>query len=90
MNFNWNTDKNKILKEDRGVTFEDVVSAINDDKVIDIIKHPNQVKYPKQKIYIIELFGYVHMVPFVKEGEEIFLKTIIPSGKLNKIYGGLS
>jgi len=86
MNFNWNTDKNKILMDDRNVCFEDVVALIDEDKVLDIIKHPNEEKYPNQSIYILRLHGYVHMVPFLKNNDEIFLKTIVPSRKMHKLY----
>ena len=88
MNFKWNLEKNKLLKEDRGVCFEDVLAQIEEDKVLDIIKHPNVAKYPNQKIYILELQNYVYMVPFVKDVDEIFLKTIVPSRKMNKLYKG--
>ena len=88
MNFKWNIEKNQVLKEDRGVCFEDVLAQIYDDKVLDIIKHPNTEKYPNQKMYIVLLQNYVHMVPFVKENGEIFLKTIVPSRKMNKKYKG--
>ena len=88
MNFNWDIEKNKQLKLERGVCFEDVVSLIYKDKVLDIIKHPNMEKYPNQKIYIVMLNNYVHMVPFVKKNKEIFLKTIIPSRKMHKLYKG--
>lgn len=86
INFKWNLEKNTLLKKERGVCFEDVVSVIYEDKVIDIIKHPNKDKYPEQSIYIVELMGYVCMVPHTKEGDEIFLKTIIPSRKMKKHY----
>ena len=86
MNFKWNEEKNKTLKIDRGIGFEDVMSVINENKVLDIIEHPNIDKYPTQSIYIVGLMGYVYMVPFVVEDEYIFLKTIIPSRKMNKIY----
>ena len=88
MNFKWNIEKNQLLKENRGVCFEDVVAQIQDDKVLDIIKHPNVEKYPKQKMYIVLLQNYVHIVPFVKNDDEIFLKTIVPSRKMNKKYKG--
>ena len=88
MNFKWNMEKNKFLKQERGVCFEDVMGQINDDKVLDIIKHPNVEKYPNQSMYIVLLQNYVHIVPFVKENNEIFLKTIVPSRKMNKIYKG--
>ncbi len=86
MNFKWNIEKNKLLKKERNVCFEDVVALIYEDKILDIIKHPNAVKYPNQKIYIVLLQNYVHMVPFVKKEDEIFLKTIVPSRKMNKLY----
>jgi uncharacterized DUF497 family protein len=88
MNFRWNIEKNDLLKKERGVCFEDVVTQIYEDNVLDIIKHPNEEKYPGQKIYIILLQNYVHMIPFVKDEDEIFLKTIVPSRKMNKIYKG--
>ena len=81
--------KNKRLKEERNVCFEDVVALIYEDKVLDIIKHPNIEKYPNQSIYILLLQNYVHMVPFVKQDGEIFLKTIVPSRKMNKRYKGV-
>ncbi len=86
LNFSWNLEKNKLLKEQRGICFEDVVAIIHEDKVIDIIKHPNSEKYPNQSMYIVDLMGYICMVPYVKEEDEIFLKTIVPSRKMNKIY----
>jgi uncharacterized DUF497 family protein len=88
MNFKWDIEKNRLLKSERDVCFEDVVTLIYEDKVLDIIKHPNSEKYPNQKLYIVRLNNYVHMVPFVKENDEIFLKTIIPSRKMNKQYKG--
>ena len=89
MNFKWDVAKNKLLKEERNVCFEDVVALIYEDKVLDVIVHPNTKKYPHQKIYILRLQGYVHMVPFVKNNDEIWLKTIMPSRKMNKLYKGV-
>ncbi len=89
MIFKWNDEKNEVLKKERNVSFEDVITLIYEKKVLDIIKHPNQEKYSEQLIYIVRIHGYVHMVPFVKNGGEIWLKTIIPSRKLNKLYKGV-
>ena len=36
----------------------------------------------------VELMGYVYMVPYVKNNDEIYLKTIIPSRKMYKHYKG--
>ena len=89
MNFTWNIEKNRLLKEERNVCCEDIVSLIHEDKILDIINHPNRVKYPNQSIYILRLQNYVCMVPFVKKDGEIFLKIIVPSRKMNKLYKGV-
>lgn len=84
----WNPEKNTLLKVTRGIGFEDVVVAINDGKLLDVFDHPNQKCYPQQKIYVVEALGYIYLVPFVNNGDEIFLKTIIPSRKARKLYSG--
>jgi len=84
--YKWNEDKNSILKAQRGFSFEDVLSKMATDGVLDHYKHPNTEKYPNQYIYVIELGGYIHYVPYVYDGEDIFLKNIIPSRKLHKKY----
>lgn len=85
--FRWNKEKDTLLKEQRGIGFELVVEAIN-HSLLDVYDHPNQEEYPNQKIYVIEALDYVYLVPFVRDGDDIFLKTIIPSRKAKKIYKG--
>jgi uncharacterized DUF497 family protein len=82
----WDIDKNNLLKSERGISFEDVMFYIEKQKLLAIIKHSNQDKYPGQKMYIIEINNYVYLVPFVETDNEIFLKTIIPSRKATKNY----
>ena len=80
--------KNETLKTERKICFEDVILAIENDKLLDDLKHPNKEKYPNQNIFIllIEIKNYVYIVPYVENENEIFLKTIIPSRKMNKKY----
>jgi uncharacterized DUF497 family protein len=78
--------KNTLLIENRGISFEEVISALEEFGPIDVIKHPNIKKYPKQEIYVIEIDSYIYLVPFVKEKNYIFLKTIFPSRKATKKY----
>ncbi len=85
-NLAWNEDKNEQLKAERGVCFEDVETAINEDKVLEKSSHPNQTKYPNQQIYVLEINGYAYIVPYVEDEEKIFLKTIIPSRRATKKY----
>lgn len=84
--FAWNPDKNQSLIEERGVSFERIVYLIENNGLIDIIVHPNQDKYPNQKMFIVNQDNYAYLVPFVENENEIFLKTIIPSRKATKRY----
>lgn len=86
MFFEWNEDKNLLIKQQRGVGFEEVVLAFENDNVLDIIEHHNSEKYPNQNLFVIDLNGYVHYVPFVKDADKYFLKNIIPSRKLHNLY----
>lgn len=84
----WNSDKNRLLREERNISFEDVVFHISIGGILDTFEHPNQQRYPGQQIYVIEIEGYAFLVPFVESDDEVFLKTIIPSRKATKIYLG--
>ena len=86
--FRWNEEKNSKLKEERSVSFEDVVNAINNGDLLDVIEHYNKNKYPNQLIFIVKLRNYVYIIPFVENESTIFLKTIIPSRKMKKKYLG--
>lgn len=86
MNYLWNEEKNTLLKAERGIGFEDIVTAILEGAIVDIIQHPNKEKYPDQMIYIVEVLEYIYMVPYVRNDQEIFFKTIIPSRKMKKMY----
>ena len=84
--FRWDEEKNALLKVQREVGFEEVVVAILEGCVLDVVEHPNKKKYPNQKIFIVKINQYVYLVPFVETEVEIFLKTIIPSRKATKQY----
>lgn len=61
---------------------------IQKDCLLDDLFHPNQAKYPGQRVLIVEVDAYVYLVPYVENDEEYFLKTIIPSRKATKQYLG--
>lgn len=84
----WNFEKNEVLKEERGISFEEVVLNIQLGNEVDIFDHPNQERYAGQKVSVVLIEGYAYLVPFVENDEEIFLKTIIPSRKATKQYIG--
>ena len=85
--FEWNSQKNHQLIEERGVSFDEVAMAIYSGHLVDTVDHPNQTRYPGQRIYVVEVNGYLHLVPFVTQSDGTrFLKTIIPSRKANRDY----
>ena len=86
--FDWSDEKNEWLSQVRGITFEDVVYHLTHDGLLDTIEHPNQEQYPGQRLFIITIEEYACVVPFVEEEGVIFLKTIIPSRKMTKLYLG--
>ncbi len=86
--FDWSPDKNERLRDERGVTFEEIVFHIVHDGLLDVLEHPNRNRYPGQRILVVDVEGYVCLVPFVEDDERLFLKTIIPSRKMTKKYLG--
>jgi len=84
----YSLEKNEILKANRGISFEDVILALEEGYLLDDIEHPNKERYPNQNIFIILVVvkDYVYLVPYVEDETSIFLKTIIPSRKMNKKY----
>ena len=83
---NWNTEKNQVLIAERGISFEDILFAIQSGDLLDDVAHPNPDKYSNQKMFVVNVDDYVYLVPYVETSEEIFLKTIIPSRKATKHY----
>jgi len=85
---NWNSDKNRKLIEDRGISFENIVFSLQSGSLLDDVEHPNREKYSHQRVFIVEIDNYAYLVPYVENNEEIFLKTIVPSRKATKQYLG--
>lgn len=84
--FDWDKEKNRKLKKERGISFEEVYALIQKEKILEVVDHPNQKRYPNQKIFIVIIDEYAYMVPFVEDEKKYFLKTIIPSRKMTKNY----
>jgi hypothetical protein len=71
---------------ERGICFGAVVVAIEAGEVLDVLKHPNQARYPGQWILVVRFSGYVHLVPYVESDDHLFLKAIIPSRRAQRQY----
>ena len=82
----WDAEKNRKLIAERGLSLEAFAAMILERKYIDILKNPSRMD---QKIFIIPFLNYTYVVPFiVDEDKNIVLKTVFPSRKYHKLYGG--
>jgi uncharacterized DUF497 family protein len=87
MIFDFSVAKNQLLIKERNISFEEIIAALDNGQLLDIIEQPNPNKYPNQKMYVVLINGYVYLVPFVEQDETtVFLKTIFPSRKATKQY----
>jgi predicted DNA binding CopG/RHH family protein/uncharacterized DUF497 family protein len=78
----WDEAKNRKLKEERGISFEDVAQIILDGKYLEILENP---VHPEQMIFVVGYRAYTYAVPFIIDAEDnIVLKTVFPSRKLHK------
>lgn len=84
--FDWNEEKNQLLKEERNISFEEIVLSITNDQLLDVLEHHDKTKYPNQKLIIVELRNYGYVVPFVETDKAWVLKTIYPSRKATRKY----
>lgn len=84
--FRWAPEKNKTVKTERGISFENIVVSIEAGGLLDILAHPNPAKYPRQRVLVVECDNYAYLVPFIEEEDFFFLKTVIPSRKATRSY----
>jgi len=66
--FEWNDAKNELLKEERGISFEDILYYIEKREILDLVPHPLQAKDPGQRMFIVAIDNYAYLVPFIKTG----------------------
>lgn len=86
MKFEWDPRKNEWLKSERGISFEKILFHLLRGDVWKMSDHPDQERYPGQKIYFVIVDDYIYLVPHIVDLEFVFLKTIIPSRKATKAY----
>lgn len=86
--FDYSEEKNALLKETRGVDFDEIIRAIKKGGLRDDINHFNRKRYPNQRIFIVQLKNRFYAVPYVidKVRRVKFLKTIYPSRSLKEKY----
>jgi len=86
MRYEWNSEKNILLIETRGVSFEEAIRSIREGGLLADEPHPNAERYPNQRIMVVSIREYCYLLPYVQSGDTLFLKTLIPSRKMTKRY----
>jgi len=85
--FTYSPEKNAKLKAERDISFEEIIAAIHNGQLLDILEHPNTKQYAHQSIYVVLAKGYVYLIPVVQDKNDcLFMKTIIPSRNAVKKY----
>lgn len=81
----WDQEKNNKRQIERNISFEAIQAAIESGYLLAIVPHENP-KYAHQKIMVVDMKGYIVLVPFIEDKERFFLKTVFPSRKATKLY----
>jgi len=84
--FEYSAEKDIWLKKERGLGFEEVIQRLRQGNVVGIVDNANQHRYPGQRVYMVDVNGYIYAVPYVRNGDQVFLKTIYPTRKATKFY----
>ncbi len=82
----WDPRKNEWIIRERGISFEVIAHQIAAGHVLADLGHPNRKKYPDQRILVVELGGVAVVVPYIEDGERIFLITAYPSREATQHY----
>jgi uncharacterized DUF497 family protein len=82
----WDLAKERTLRAERGIEFQEVADLIIAGDYLAILENPS---HPGQQLFIVRYHEYTHVVLFViDEDENIILKTVFPSRRFHHLYGG--
>ena len=79
----WNPLKNELLKQTRNLSFERIEESLNKGWFVADLEHP---KYKDQRLLIVNLRGYAHVIPYRETETEIHWITVFPSRKYTKQF----
>ena len=82
----WDEEKRRKLILERGLSLEKFAELVLEKKYHVVLRNPSRTE---QKIFVIPFQDYTYVVPFTIDNKHnIVLKTVFPSRKYHKIYGG--
>ena len=84
--YHWDAEKDALLQRARGISFRDVVRHIEQGGLLDTIEHPNPLRHPGQRIFVVRIDDYAWRVPFETTETGLFLRTAYPSRESTRDY----
>ena len=79
----WSEEKAEWLKKERGISFEAIAQKIESGD-FEVCLVDNQTDHKDQKMFLVDIDGYRHCVPFIEHLNGVFLKTAFKSRKHQK------
>jgi hypothetical protein len=67
----WSPAKNAGLKVEWGIGLEEILVAVETRALIEVVRHPNPNRYPRQRVMVVGVAGYACLVPLVEEDDEL-------------------
>jgi hypothetical protein len=82
----WSIEKDLLLRSDLtrgGIGLAECAVAIEEGRILDDLPSPTR---EGQRMFILDINDYAYVVPYITEGNTIFLKTMFPSRKHTAQY----
>ncbi len=84
----WDNQKAEKLLRERDISIEAIADKLMRNEFLEILENPNHLD---QMMFIVSYKKYTHAVPFIIDAEgRVVLKTVYPSRKHHKHFGGKS
>ena len=85
-NYHWDEEKDALLRRTRRVSFAEIAYLIEHGGLLATIDHPNQIRHPGQRLFIVRIGNYAYEVPFEIQGDTFMLRTAYPSRRATRDY----
>ena len=76
MRYEWDPEKNEWLKQERNISFEQIIFHLSQGDIWRISDHPDQDNYPDQRLYFVEVENYIYIVPHIIEKDYIQVRDL--------------
>jgi len=86
MDIIWDEEKEKWLREHRRISIQEIADKIAQGDYVAEIENPQRKGHTA---FLCLYFDYVHVAPTIEDKDgNIIIKTVYPSRKYHKVYGG--